>query len=451
MMKSHHTGFKTIKWLITSIFLLCWVLFIAPANAAIAFRAATSAIATSSSGVTVSKPTGTVLNDVMVATIASRNRNLTVNTPTGWTVVNTATQSNGGVRGMLLTTYYKVATASEPSTYTWSFSGGGNYEYAAAGITSFSGVDTTSPINANGAQAAGNGSTYSFATRSITTTVANTMLVGSFSYMNADGWTAPTGFTEALDIRSPSALNQTGITLAMSYKSQATTGSVSATATANNTYTSDYGATQLLALKPSTSTTPTVSIATPAAIAEGNSGTTTLNFTVTLSATSASAVTVTYSTSNGTATGGTCGTAGVDYATVTGGTVSIAAGSTSATIPISICGDTTNEGNETFTVTLTAATNATLSGTTATGTISNDDAASTASCNSGAISGIINTYYTGAASVSSGATSITVGTSSGASTGITAGDLILVMQMQDAAIDVTNSSSYGTSSSMNAG
>ena len=61
----------------------------------------------------------------------------------------------------------------------------------------------------------------------------------------------------------------------------------------------------------------------------------------------------------------------------------------------------------------------------------------------GTISGVINTYYPGASTASAGATSISVGTPTGAITTIATGDLLLVMQMQDAAINATNTSSYG--------
>lgn len=74
-----------------------------------------------------------------------------------------------------------------------------------------------------------------------------------------------------------------------------------------------------------------------------------------------------------------------------------------------------------------------------------------ATCNTGAISGVLNTYYPGAASVAAGATTITVGAGAGAATGLAQGDLILVMQMQDAAITTTNDAGYGVASAVNAG
>lgn len=56
---------------------------------------------------------------------------------------------------------------------------------------------------------------------------------------------------------------------------------------------------------------------------------------------------------------------------------------------------------------------------------------------------VINTYYPATASVVAGATTITLGASSGAATPISAGDLVLIMQMQDATINANNDDGYG--------
>ncbi len=63
----------------------------------------------------------------------------------------------------------------------------------------------------------------------------------------------------------------------------------------------------------------------------------------------------------------------------------------------------------------------------------------------GTLTGVVNTYFppASAGSLSSGATAVTLGASSGAGTGIAAGDLLLIIQMQGAAINSTNTSSYG--------
>jgi hypothetical protein len=120
--------------------------------------------------------------------------------------------------------------------------------------------------------------------------------------------------------------------------------------------------------------TPSVSIAAGPTLSEGNAGPTAFNFTVNLSATTPNAVTVNYQTGDGSAT-----TADGDYAAETSFIV-IPANTPSGTISIDVEGDLKHEPNETFTVTLTGATNATLgSPTVSTGTIQNDDAVPTIS------------------------------------------------------------------------
>ncbi len=60
------------------------------------------------------------------------------------------------------------------------------------------------------------------------------------------------------------------------------------------------------------------------------------------------------------------------------------------------------------------------------------------------ISGVVNSYYPGTANASAGATTITVGPGQGAGQSIQSGDLLLVIQMQDATINSTNTSAYGS-------
>ena len=63
----------------------------------------------------------------------------------------------------------------------------------------------------------------------------------------------------------------------------------------------------------------------------------------------------------------------------------------------------------------------------------------------GTLTGVVNTYYPGTASVSVGATSIPLGTVNGTGT-IALGTELLVIQMQDASINVSNSVAYGNAS-----
>ena len=61
----------------------------------------------------------------------------------------------------------------------------------------------------------------------------------------------------------------------------------------------------------------------------------------------------------------------------------------------------------------------------------------------GTLSGVVNTYYPGVGSANAAATSISVGTSTGAATQIAVGDMLLVVQMQAADFNTTNTNSYG--------
>ncbi len=110
---------------------------------------------------------------------------------------------------------------------------------------------------------------------------------------------------------------------------------------------------------------PTLSISS-SSIVEGNVGTRTLNFVMTLDAPSGLGVTVNVATANGTAT------AGSDYVAASGG-FSFAPGETSKMFPVTVNSDTTPEGDESFTVTMSGVTNATVGANPGTGTITNDD------------------------------------------------------------------------------
>jgi hypothetical protein len=60
------------------------------------------------------------------------------------------------------------------------------------------------------------------------------------------------------------------------------------------------------------------------------------------------------------------------------------------------------------------------------------------------IAGVVNSYFPGTVTASAGAISITVGPGRGADVNISSGDLLLVIQMQDADINYGNTSAYGS-------
>lgn len=110
-----------------------------------------------------------------------------------------------------------------------------------------------------------------------------------------------------------------------------------------------------------------------ASVVEGNGGTTAITFTVTRGSDSNVAASVNYAVN---LPGGAGFANAADFASpVLSGTLSFAANEFSKTITLNVVGDTVNEPDEAFTVTLSGATNfATIADGSGAGTIANDDA-----------------------------------------------------------------------------
>src|SRR5438045_2715953 len=100
---------------------------------------------------------------------------------------------------------------------------------------------------------------------------------------------------------------------------------------------------------------------------EGDAGTTSYVFTVTKTGNTGLSASVDFQTADGTAT-----VSDNDYQT-NNGTLNFAANETTKQITVLVTGDTRFEANETFTVHLSNASGATISGADGTGTILNDD------------------------------------------------------------------------------
>jgi Calx-beta domain-containing protein len=115
---------------------------------------------------------------------------------------------------------------------------------------------------------------------------------------------------------------------------------------------------------------PTVSIS-DASVVEGDAGTKTATFDVTLSTASGTAASVSWATANGSAL------AGADYETNTG-LVSFAAGDVSESVEVAVDGDTTDEPDETYAVSLFGPAGATIADGDGTGTIVDNDKTPTA-------------------------------------------------------------------------
>jgi hypothetical protein len=211
----------------------------------IAFRSADSA-GVASGNLTINKPTGTVQDDVMIGTIGVRPETVTITPPAGWTLVRRINNANANANSLAV--YYKVAGASEPASYTWTISANTG---VAGGIQTFSGVDTTNPIDVENGQNTPNGLDH--ATPSVDTTVDNAMLVTSHTFSSAATWTEPTGMTEGFDVLGGLQATEGNHVL---QPTAGATGAKTATAAAD----ADVGNAHILALRPATTGAATTTI-----------------------------------------------------------------------------------------------------------------------------------------------------------------------------------------------
>lgn len=200
------------------------------------------------SRLTIAVPAGTLAGDVMLAALTTSPETVPLTAPAGWTLIQEVVQTAG--TGSRVATYYRVATASEPASYTWTLSGGHNG--AAGGIVSYSGVDPVSPIDVSAGTPTASSRFHT--APSLTTTVGGSMLVTVHAYASASTWTPPTGMSERVDIASGAA-NAAGVTLEMNDLLLAAAGATGArTAQAarvgGGAGAPDVGGTVAIALRP---------------------------------------------------------------------------------------------------------------------------------------------------------------------------------------------------------
>ena len=202
---------------------------------AIAFRAQNTGVAALATTVTITKPTGTVDGDVMIAVIVcTGGSGATITAPTGWTQ---RTLGNN-LTNIKTQTCFKVASG-EGADYTWTFDTDRN---ACGAIVTYSGVDIVDPMdnsNLNTQQHDTVGSTNVVAPTTTPNTTP-TMLLFLGTSNTASTFTAPTdhgGMTERSDVRVGASTLPSATIAEVAYTGLAATGTSTGVSSASGANT----------------------------------------------------------------------------------------------------------------------------------------------------------------------------------------------------------------------
>lgn len=167
--------------------------------AGIRFRSAGKGSTDSGSVIVVNRPAGVATGDVMLA-VLSWDGTASIAAPTGWTVIREDVQATLPKRQKL---FYRVATAVEPATYTFTATGVAPADGVGV-ISAYSGVATASPVDVHGGQAQVNPPDPLITAPSVTPTAsAGRMLVGFFSASSSGTITSAPGMAERAEIQEP--------------------------------------------------------------------------------------------------------------------------------------------------------------------------------------------------------------------------------------------------------
>ena len=150
--------------------------------------------ATVTNGTTVARPSGVVAGDLLLATMEVDADPVTVTPPSGWTLLLDTPAAIGTADPWHAQIWYRIATASEPASYTWTVSGS---PWVDIGLAAYGGVSATSPFDGFSGRYAG--VTTAPSTGSLTTTSPNDLVVALFIDFSSSTWTAGAGTTKRYD------------------------------------------------------------------------------------------------------------------------------------------------------------------------------------------------------------------------------------------------------------
>jgi hypothetical protein len=212
----------------------------------ITLRSSTTKSLVAGTSLVVDTPAGVQQNDLMFVLIGWNGSTAISAIPAGWTQTSTNASN-----GQALYTYRRIAGASEPASYTWTFSAAVT---VVAWEGAYIGVDTTTPLD--GVNGSGqNGTTHTTGTTSNSS--ANDMVIAAYSLNAVSTFTTPTGMTAESVVTAGSG---PGVSLAVFDAIQTSAGTVSPKSTTSSASAQD--ANVVLGWRPIASNTVTLGSAT---------------------------------------------------------------------------------------------------------------------------------------------------------------------------------------------
>lgn len=199
------------------------------------------------------KPAGVILDDILLAFVGYKGSASVDSVPSGWNLIRTDSTGSTSADAKQ-SVYWKKATNTEPSSYTWHFDAGGDIAII---ITAWIGAHPTSPVDVSGATTNASSAATTCAAASVTTTSTNEMLVtGHFfnpstTSSSAISQSTPSGMTERADTASKGSGGSNVNSATMSCNTLSVTAA-GATGAKTTTISSDSGRNvgSAVALKP---------------------------------------------------------------------------------------------------------------------------------------------------------------------------------------------------------
>jgi type II secretory pathway pseudopilin PulG len=176
----------------------------------------------SNTSIVIPKPSGTAQNDLLVAAVAIDD-SPTSPIASGWTSIDYTTYGPAGT-SIALGAWYKIAGASEPATYTFSWIGGNK---AYGWIMRFTGYNSSNPINVTPTSFNQTGSSTP-TSPAVTTTVPNCMILRLGAFNDSNMTTDSPGLTghTAITMDSSGGTSSAAPTYQAAGTAQTGTGSI---------------------------------------------------------------------------------------------------------------------------------------------------------------------------------------------------------------------------------